>query len=161
MIAALRAWLTAIVTVTLLLSVAQTLIPEGSLRKVASFTGGLILLIVMLRPVLGADLERLDLDLDAYAAAIQERQADLEAVQQAELAAGIAARTEAYIKDKAASLGLAVDVRVKTAENAEGVPLPAAVDIAGPPSEELAAYMERELGISRERQVWHERGSED
>ncbi len=161
MMAALRAWLTAIVTVTLLLSVAQALIPEGSLRKVASFTGGLILLIAMLRPVLGADLERLDLDLDAYAAAIQERQADLEAVQQAELAAGIAARTEAYIKDKAASLGLAVDVRVKTAENAEGVPLPAAVDIAGPPSEELAAYMERELGISRERQVWHERGSED
>ena len=161
MIAALREWLTGVVVVTLLLSVALTLIPEGSLRKVASFTGGLLLLIVMLRPVLGADLERLDLNLDGYAAAVRERQEDLEAVQQKELASGIAARTEAYIKDKAAARGLAVEVRVKTEENAEGVPLPAAADVTGPPSEELAAYMERELGISRERQVWHERGSED
>ena len=37
MIGALREWLTSIVVVTLLLSVAQTLVPEGSIRRVASF----------------------------------------------------------------------------------------------------------------------------
>ena len=54
MIGAVRVWLTSIVMVTLLLSVAQTLIPEGTIRKIAGFTGGLILLVALLRPVLGA-----------------------------------------------------------------------------------------------------------
>ena len=46
MMAAARAWLTAVVSVTLLLSVVQTLIPKGSLREIASFVGGLLLLAV-------------------------------------------------------------------------------------------------------------------
>ena len=49
---ALREWLTSLVAVSMLLSVAQTLVPEGSIRKIASFTGGLILLVVLLRPLL-------------------------------------------------------------------------------------------------------------
>ena len=65
MVAALREWVTSVVLVTLLLSVAQTLIPEGSIRKIAVFTGGLILLTALLQPVLGADLSRLDLDPEA------------------------------------------------------------------------------------------------
>ena len=44
MIAAVREWLTSVVAVTLLLTVAQTLIPEGNIRKIAAFTGGLALL---------------------------------------------------------------------------------------------------------------------
>ena len=39
MMAAARAWLTAVVSVTLLLSVVQTLTPKGSLREIASFVG--------------------------------------------------------------------------------------------------------------------------
>ena len=50
MIGALREWLTSIVVVTLLLSVAQALVPEGNICRVASFLGGLILLLTMLRP---------------------------------------------------------------------------------------------------------------
>ena len=59
MMEAVREWLTSLVLVSLLLSVAQSLIPEGTLRRAASFTGGLILLFALLRPVLGADLEHL------------------------------------------------------------------------------------------------------
>ena len=44
MMAAARAWLTAVVSVTLLLSVVQTLMPKGSLREITSFVGGLLLL---------------------------------------------------------------------------------------------------------------------
>ena len=99
MIAAVREWLTSVVAVTLLLTVAQTLIPEGNIRKIAAFTGGLALLAALLQPVLRTDLSRLELDLDTYSQAVQERQ------------------------------------------------------------EELAAYMERDLGIPRERQVWHENES--
>lgn len=156
MIAAVREWLTSVAAVSLLVTVAQTLIPEGSIRKVAGFAGGLALLAALLQPVLRTDLSRLELDLDVYAGEIQARQEALEQTREEELAAVIGARTEAYILDKAAELGLSVSVRVETETGAEGVPLPAAAEVSGQRSEALAAYMERELGIPRERQVWHE-----
>ena len=157
MIGALREWLTSIVVVTLLLSVAQTLVPEGSVRRVASFIGGLILLAALLRPVLGADLERLRLDLDGYEQALQEAREELASSGETELTERIEERTAAYISDKADALGLEVTVRVETDLGDDGVPVPSAAEVTGPWSEELASYMEKELGIPRERQVWHER----
>lgn len=68
MMAAARAWLTAVVSVTLLLSVVQTLTPKGSLREIASFVGGLLLLAVLLRPLGSVDLSAVSLNLDAYRA---------------------------------------------------------------------------------------------
>ena len=159
MIAALREWLLAVVTVTLLLSVAQTIIPEGSIRKISSFTGGLILLAVLLQPVLSTDIGRLRLDFSDYTDAIEERQEELESAQEEEMAAIIAEKTQAYILDKADALGLELTVRVQTQPGEDGVPCPAAVEVDGPRSEELAAYMEQELGIPEERQVWN--GQED
>ena len=157
MIGALREWLTSIVVVTLLLSVAQMLVPEGSIRRVASFAGGLILLVALLRPVLGADLERLRLDLDGYERELQNAREELSSAGDTEVAERIAERTAAYISDKADALGLVVTVRVETDTGDDGVPVPAAAEVTGPRSEELASYMENELGIPRERQVWHER----
>ncbi len=61
-----RAWITSVVVVTLLLSVAQTMIPEGSIRRIAAFTGGLILLAALLRPVLEMDPEVVELDLETH-----------------------------------------------------------------------------------------------
>ena len=157
MIGALREWLTSIVVVTLLLSVAQALVPEGNIRRVASFLGGLILLLAMLRPVLGADLERLRLDFDGYEQALQEAREELASSSETELTERIEERTAAYISDKADALGLEVKVRVETAPGEAGVSLPVKAEVTGPYSQELADFMTRELGIPAERQVWHER----
>jgi stage III sporulation protein AF len=156
MIGAVRSWLTAVVVVSLLLSVAQTLIPEGSLRKIASFTGGLVLLVTLLRPLLGADLSRLDWDRSDYATAIQARQEELTAAGEEELSSLIAERTEAYISDKGDELGLSVTVQVTTETGEDGVPVPVSAELWGQRSEQLASYMETEMGIPGERQVWHE-----
>jgi stage III sporulation protein AF len=156
MIGAIRTWLTSVVVVSLLLSVAQTLIPEGSIRKIAAFTGGLVLLVTLLRPLLGMDLSRLDLDRSDYAAAIQARQEELTAAGEKELSSLIAERTEAYIWDKGDELGLSVTAKVTTETEEDGVPVPVSAELWGQRSEQLAAYMEEELGIPGERQVWHE-----
>ena len=153
---ALREWLTSLVAVSMLLSVARTLVPEGSIRKISSFTGGLILLVVLLRPLLGADLSRLDLHLEDYERAIGQRQEELASAGEAELAGIIEERTAAYISDKADTLGLAVKVQVETKPAGDGVPVPWRAEIWGPRSPALATYMEEELGIPGERQVWHE-----
>ena len=155
MIGLIRQWLTAVVLVTMLLSVAQTLVPEGTVRKITSFIGGLLLLVVMLQPLLRTDLGSLRIHAEDYAAAIEERQAELESAENEALAQGIAERTAAYISDKAGALGLSVTARVQVETGEDGVPYPAAVEVDGPRSEELADYMEQELGIQAERQVWN------
>ena len=153
---ALREWLTSLVAVSMLLSVARTLVPEGSIRKISSVTGGLILLVVLLRPLPGADLSRLDLHLEDYERAIGQRQEELASAGEAELAGIIEERTAAYISDKADTLGLAVKVQVETKPAGDGVPVPWRAELWGPRSPALATYMEEELGIPGERQVWHE-----
>ena len=153
---ALRERLPSLVAVSMLLSVARTLVPEGSIRKISSFTGGLILLVVLLRPLLGADLSRLDLHLEDYERAIGQRQEELASAGEAELAGIIEERTAAYISDKADTLGLAVKVQVETKPAGDGVPVPWRAELWGPRSPALATYMEEELGIPGERQVWHE-----
>jgi len=154
MIGAVRDWLTSIVLVSMLVSVAQAMIPEGAIRKIASFTSGLILLVALLRPLLGVDLGRLELGLEGYRDAIEERQEELSAAADAEMAAIIEKQTAAYISDKADALGLTVTVRVSVKLGPEGVAVPWSAEVRGQHSEELAAYMERELGIPEERQVW-------
>ena len=156
MIAAVREWLTSVVAVTLLLTVAQTLIPEGNIRKIAAFTGGLALLAALLQPVLRTDLSRLELDLDAYGQAVEERRTELEAAREEELALVIASQTEAYILDKADRLGLECQVAVAAAVGESGIPLPDTVTIYGRFSADLAACIEEEVGIPAEKIIWLE-----
>lgn len=156
MMALLREWLFSLVTVTVLLSLVQLLIPEGSLRRIAGFIGGLLLLVTLLQPLLRVDADQLDWDLRGYAQAVEQRKAELEQERQEQLAGLIAERTQAYILDKAASLGLSPQVWVQTQQGAEGIPIPFSVQLDIPQSPALAAYMERELGIPKERQVWSE-----
>ena len=157
MIAAVRGWLTSIAAVTLMLTVVQTLVPEGTIKKIAGFTGGLLLLAALLQPALKTDLGRLRLDFSDYEKAIETRAEELDAAGKDELAFIIEARTAAYISDKADALGLRVAARVETEPGADGeTPLPASVDLTGPYSRELADWIAVELGIPAERQVWHE-----
>ena len=155
MIDAVRSWLTSIAAVTLMLTVVQTMVPEGTLRKISGFTGGLLLLAALLQPVLKTDLGRLRLDFSDYEEAVAARAAELDAAGKEELAAIIAGRTAAYISDKADALGVRVRVRVETEER-EGIPIPVSVELEGPWSAELSVWIEAELGIPAERQVWHE-----
>ena len=154
MIAALREWLTSIVVVSVLLAAAQSLLPEGTVRKIGAFTGGLILLITLMQPLLGAELEALQFS--DCRASVEVRQRELEQAGEAELTELIERQTAAYIWDKADALGLSVGAEIRAEKGPEGVILPVSAVLTGPYSEVLSVYLERELGIPRERQVWHE-----
>ena len=156
MMAAARAWLTAVVSVTLLLSVVQTLIPKGSLREIASFVWGLLLLAVLLRPLGSVDLSAVSLDLAPYRQTVERRQAELEQEGQKELIGLIEAELGSYIWDKAADLGLTLQVQVTVEPDGSGVPATVSVELTGPKSEALSRWLETELGVPAERQVWNE-----
>ena len=151
-----REWMFCVVTVSMLSAAAQTLVPEGTLRRTASFIGGLILMLVILRPLTGMGAAGLELRLDRHRREIAVRQTELELAGEKELAELIAERTGAYIVEKGDALGIRVRVRVLTETGADGIPVPAAAELTGGYSEALAVYMEQELGIPAERQVWHE-----
>ena len=153
---ALREWLTSVVVVSVLLAVVQTLIPEGTIRKIGTFTGGLILLVTLLQPLLGVEFEALELRLEQSRETVEQRQQELEQAGERELAELIERQTAAYIWDKADALGLDLSAEVRVERGPDGIPLPVSATLTGTYSEALSAYLERELGIPRERQVWHE-----
>ena len=153
----LRQWLLGIVGCALLVSFCEQLTPAGSVKKLVRFTGGLLLLLSILQPVTRLDLDVLPFDLDAYREAMAQVQLTLEDERDSALADGIAARTGAYIEDKAAQLGLTVRAVVET-ENAGGTPLPVSVTLYGTENAALADYIERQLGIAKEKQAWKEAG---
>ena len=156
MMAAAREWLTAVAAVTLLLSVAQLLVPPGNLREIASFVGGLILLAAIMQPLLKIDLSDIQLDFSFYQGTVEQRQAELENTQKEKLTSLIEAETEAYISDKAKSMGLTLKVRVTAEADEGGMPVPVRVEITGPWSGGLSGWLETELGLPAERQVWNE-----
>lgn len=117
---------------------------------------GLFMAITMISPLLKVRIS----DYSAYFGDLQTEAEDMAAAgkQIAELeAVGIIKRNmEAYIVDKASSIGLVVRVEVTLAEY--GTPYPCAVQIQGAASpyakRQLQRWMKEELGIPEENQIW-------
>ena len=138
----LRSWLLGVVACALLVSACEQLTDGGTMKKIVRFVGGMLLMLALLRPLLRIDLT----DFAVNAGAYREAVAQLEEER-------IAAQTGAYIEDKAASLGASIRAVVTTEERG-GVPLPASVTLYGEENAEISAYIERELGIAKEDQLW-------
>jgi stage III sporulation protein AF len=157
MIEAVREWIQSIVMVAMLLSVGQAMIPEGQIRKIFSFTGGLVLIVVLIQPVLGLEVGVLMEPLEEYEQQVSAQTEEIEKTVRAEQEAIIEQNLEAYISDKTDMLeeGGTVRIRVETAEDGTVI---LSAELVGQPSESLAEYLEQELGIPRERQVWIHEG---
>lgn len=151
----LRTWLLGVVACAVLVSIAGQLAPDGAVRRAARFTGGMLLMLALLRPLLRLELSAPELDLNAFHDAAAQLEQELAARQSSTLSARIAEETGAYIEDKADELGISVRAEVTT-EETEGVPLPASVRLYGGKNEALSAYIAHELGIAEERQEWIE-----
>lgn len=154
MMEAVRTWLVGLIAVSLLVSVADSLLPEGGVKKVAGFTGGLILLLALVQPLLRVEPGSVAAGLGDYTAQIAALQETFTEKNQEELQALIAEETQAYIEDKATGLGLACSPRVTVEQDENGLPYPAEATLDCARDEALAAYLETELGIPRERQTW-------
>ena len=153
MIGALRTWLLSIIAAGLVLAILYALVPKGRLRPIVRTTGGVALMLVILRPVLGFDFTDLAASYGDYAQEIQALTETYRAADAAELAAIIEQRTAAYISDKGAALGGNGDPQVWPQPAARG-PYPCAVTLDVERDEALAACIAADLGIGEERQTW-------
>lgn len=149
----LRIWLLGIIVAALVLSVLYGLFPKGSVRAVSKATGGLILMLVILQPLLGNDWTHLEEKYLDYQESIDGQIENYRVENENELAGIIQEKTAAYITDKAAQIGVHCQVQVDT-ELRSGIPYPSAVILDIPKNKELSDMIQRELEIPADRQQW-------
>ena len=156
MMEVLRTWLFGLTAVSLLLALAEALVSQEGIRRVLRLTGGVLMIVVLLQPVVQIDLEDLSLSLEAHQQEVETLTEEYAQQQETQLSAGIEAELASYIWDKAQALGLDCQVSVTVETGADGVPAPRSVDITGEYSEALSEIIEKDLGVPREQQNWQE-----
>ena len=148
-----RQWLLGVVACSLAVTISTRLAGEGKTGGLVRFTGGLLLLCAMLRPLAQLELPEAGWNMGGYRAAVAQLELELRGERENTLSDSISERLASYIEDKAGSLGMEVRATVAM-ELRNNVPVPVGVTLRGEYSTELADYVERELGIAQEKQTW-------
>ena len=156
MIDGMREWLLGVTAAALLAALADCLVSQGAIRKIARLAGGLLLLAALLRPLGSLPLGELSVSFAEYRRQTAELTEHYRAEQSAVCAAVIEEELGAYIVDKAAGMGLRTEARVTAGPGAAGAPLPEEVRLTIPMDPVLSAWLETELGIPAEAQDWQE-----
>lgn len=151
----LRTWLLGIIAAGMIVGILYALLPRGRMKAVAHTVGGMALLLVIVRPLLGLDLTELALRYEDYRQQIQALTEEYRRSGDAEFAALIADKTAAYIASKGDDLGITCTPRVEM-EDRDGVPWPSAVTLDIPKDEALSAWLSTELAIDDAHQYWCE-----
>lgn len=152
----LRQYVISVVAGAIVCGIAMGLLPKGTGRTALKMLCGLILSLCVLRPVVKGDfLDRIRFD-DLLFDEARRTAALGEEYSARAMRDIIKSETEAYILDKAQSLGARIMAEVSL--SADVPPVPAGVRITGNLSPyaryQLTEYICRELGISKENQVW-------
>lgn len=148
-----RTWLLGVISASLILAVLDGLIPKGAVRSIAHFTGGLILILVVLRPILQIDPGEWKLPYSDYEAQIEEQLAVYEENRLDELRTIIEAESAAYISDKGMTIGVTCHPKVTT-QLRDNLPYPYEVTLDTAWNTALSDYITQELGIPPDHQYW-------
>lgn len=155
----IRNWLLGVTCAAMILALAESLAPEGSVKRICRLAGGLVLLLAAIGPVLKLDEADLTQITERYQLSAQEYSRELEAKNDFLYETIIEENAAAYILDKAEELGMTCRVSV-TAEWEDGTPIPRSVTIKGTwtrqQREELSRLLEDDLGIPVPMQYFEE-----
>ena len=151
----LRRWLVGVTCAAMIIALADSLTPSGTVRKV----GGLVLLLAVLQPVLTFDYSAMAIAATDYQAAFGAYDLELEETNLDLMKTIIAERTGAYILDKAEAFGAHLERVTVTCQVGTGdMPYPAAVVITGTLDEAqrrtLTRQIEADLAIPADRQTY-------
>ena len=149
----LKEWLTGLIAAAMVLSLVCALIPRGNLYAVARFTGGLILLLAVLRPLIQVKPDDLKMQYKDYQQEVERQILLYQENRDERMAAIIEEKTAAYISKKALEMGISCRITVET-ELRDGVPIPSRVSLQTSRNESLSRWIEEETGIPQEAQIW-------
>lgn len=155
MIQMLKEWLFGLVAAAMLLAMLNTLLPKRVFQAIGKVTGGLILMLVLLRPILGLRWDDLSGKCRDYEQQIEQQTEAYTRENQREMENIIEQRLNAYIWETAAQMGLDCKAEVET-QLRDGVPYPVSVTLYREYHEELSNRISQELGIAPEQQRWED-----
>jgi stage III sporulation protein AF len=158
MIAKLCGYLLTIVATAMILAIVQSIITIPKLKRVVLLAGGAVLLLTVLSPLVKLDLKEFTFSADSLFPETASEMNGMQEKNTQNVDTVIKQETEAYILDKADTLGAVIAVEVTVEENEEGIRCPYSATVTGMVSgaqkDTLSRYMSDELGIPAERQVW-------
>ncbi len=154
-----RQWLLAVTAAAMLVALAESMCPDGPVKRAASLVGGIVLLFAVLQPFATGEIPFFSLDLAAYQtdanAAIEEFSAENDVLTKGI----IEEKCAAYIVDKAQALGAGCQAAVTCRwESDTAVPDAVTVtgELTGDQQAALSAIMTEDLGITQEKQSFEE-----
>lgn len=151
----IRTWLVGLFAAAAAVSVLYSLIPRGKLLVIARCSGGLVLLLVLLRPALHWDSHIWENSFRRWQDEMDMATLQMQGAEENRLSSIIADRTAAYIQEKAEAMGLACHPAVSTTLR-QGVPFPDRVWLDVPFHGPLSDCIKTDLDIPQERQIWRE-----
>ena len=156
-----RQWLLGMACTALILAAAESLAPDGGVKKVCRLAGGLALLLAAVSPLLRLDSGMLADALERYRAQIQSYEEILTEQNHLFYQTIIEENTAAYIVDKAEEMGIFCQAEVTYSYDENGVPCPWEVTAWGDWTDETRETLERlledDLGVPPQRQHYEER----
>ncbi len=150
----LGGWLLSVTAAALLVGVLEAIMPEGSVKGVSRLGCGLLLFLVLVRPLLGGGYENLLEELHSWQQEAAEETERLNQVESSLEETIIAEETAAYIQAEAEAQGITCTVTVTCAQNGDGLTLPVAVELGGVTQEAqreaLRTLIQSAFGLSEE-----------
>lgn len=163
MLDVIRQWLMGVTCAALVIAMAESLTPSGTIRKIGRLTGGLVLLIAMLGPLFSLDEGPLTRALTEYRLSLGDYSQELEQEDQSLMRGIIEERSGAYIQDKAEEMGIDCQVAVGADEEGDW-PVPEYVTVFGTLTAEeqtrLTREIEADFAIPAERQYYESGGDQ-
>jgi len=145
----LREYFLQIVAVCMIAAICNSIVKNQLIAKVIRLVSGILILLVVIAPLSKVDVsnisdvfgETAQIDREAYHAAFREQ---------------VQAATKEHIERIALEYGCSVQAHVEVSD--DEVPIPIGVCIVGAPNARqfarLSEYIENQLGIAKEQQVW-------
>ena len=156
-----RQWLLGVACTALILAVADSLAPDGSVKKICRLAGGLALMLAAVSPLLRLNSGALGDMLEKYQSAVHGYEETLETQNDLFYQTVIEGSTAAYIVDKAEEMGIFCQAEVTFSYDENGVPCPWEVTARGDWTDEAREALERlledDLGVPTQRQHYEER----
>ena len=151
----IRTWLVGLFAAAAAVSVLYSLIPRGKLLVIARCSGGLVLLLALLRPALHWDSHLWENSFHRWQMDMETATLQMQGAGENRLSSLIADRTAAYIQEKAEAMGLVCHPAVSTTLR-QGVPFPDRVWLDIPFHGALSDCIANDLDIPQDRQIWQE-----
>jgi len=149
----------AVIAVSILCAAADSLMPEGGVKRVGKLACSLCVLCVTLSPLAAARGENMTGWLEGLVSEGEALRTELEEQTGRTQKMVIEERCAAYISDKAEELGLTCRVEVDCVPTPEGLWLPESVRLWGEfddvAQSRMTELLERQLGVAVEKQTYY------